>query len=282
MRELSPARDRLDTMEPFYPLHAWVCHECFLVQINDYVTADHIFDEYAYFSSFSSTWLEHASKYVADMTDRLDLDEHSFVVELASQRRVPAAVLRRTRRAVPRHRARSERRPGGDRQGCADRRVVFRQGQGGRDGGRGQAGRSRLRRQRDGSGAGSQRLRRRDPDDPQAGRHRHDRVPARDDHDRGQPVRPDLPRALLLLRADQRRGGLRRSRHDDLRRRRALDPRRFAADLRPPRGRRESPGVRSGARPASSRGGGRLQRRGDVRQVRSSGCARPSASCSSC
>jgi SAM-dependent methyltransferase len=76
--------DRIDTMEPFYPLHAWVCHRCYLVQINDYVTADHIFDEYAYFSSFSATWLQHASDYVQLMTERLDLDEDSFVVELAS------------------------------------------------------------------------------------------------------------------------------------------------------------------------------------------------------
>lgn len=76
--------DRLDTMEPFYPLHAWVCHECFLVQVNDYVSADHIFDEYAYFSSFSTTWLQHAEDYVTAMTDRLELDESSFVVELAS------------------------------------------------------------------------------------------------------------------------------------------------------------------------------------------------------
>ncbi len=76
--------DRLDTMEPFYPLHAWVCHECYLVQINDYVTADHIFDEYAYFSSFSTTWLQHAEDYVTAMTERLALDEDSFVVELAS------------------------------------------------------------------------------------------------------------------------------------------------------------------------------------------------------
>lgn len=76
--------DQLDSMEPFYPLHAWVCHECLLVQINDYVAADHIFDEYAYFSSFSTTWLEHASNYVAGITDRLGLDTDSFVVELAS------------------------------------------------------------------------------------------------------------------------------------------------------------------------------------------------------
>lgn len=76
--------DRLDEMEPFYPLHAWVCHECWLVQINDYVTADHIFEEYAYFSSFSTTWLEHAAQYVGGITERLALGADSFVVELAS------------------------------------------------------------------------------------------------------------------------------------------------------------------------------------------------------
>ena len=78
------AADQIDTMEPFYPLHAWVCHECYLVQINDYVTAEHIFDEYAYFSSYSTSWLEHCERYVADMTERLSLGDDSFVVELAS------------------------------------------------------------------------------------------------------------------------------------------------------------------------------------------------------
>jgi SAM-dependent methyltransferase len=76
--------DKLDTMEPFYPLNVWVCHECFLVQINDYVTADEIFVEYAYYSSFSSSWLKHAEDYVAMITDRLGLGDDSFVVELAS------------------------------------------------------------------------------------------------------------------------------------------------------------------------------------------------------
>ncbi len=76
--------DRLDVMEPFYPLHAWVCEQCFLVQINDYVAADQIFDEYAYFSSFSTTWLQHAENYVGMITERLELDEESYVVELAS------------------------------------------------------------------------------------------------------------------------------------------------------------------------------------------------------
>jgi SAM-dependent methyltransferase len=76
--------DQLDTMEPFYPLHVWVCHECFLVQINDYVSAAHIFDEYAYFSSFSTSWLQHAEDYVAMISERLGLDGDSHVVELAS------------------------------------------------------------------------------------------------------------------------------------------------------------------------------------------------------
>jgi SAM-dependent methyltransferase len=76
--------DKLDTMEPFYPLNVWVCHECFLVQINDYVSADEIFVEYAYYSSFSSSWLKHAEDYVDMITDRLGLGADSFVVELAS------------------------------------------------------------------------------------------------------------------------------------------------------------------------------------------------------
>jgi len=76
--------EQLDKMEPFYPLHAFVCRKCFLVQINDYVPAEHIFTEYAYFSSFSSAWLKHCEDYVGMITDRLGLDAKRFVVELAS------------------------------------------------------------------------------------------------------------------------------------------------------------------------------------------------------
>ena len=71
-------------MEPFYPLHVWVCDRCFLVQLNEYVAAEDIFTEYAYFSSFSSSWLQHAEDYVAMITERLGLGPDSFVVELAS------------------------------------------------------------------------------------------------------------------------------------------------------------------------------------------------------
>jgi SAM-dependent methyltransferase len=78
------AAEDLDGMEMFYPLHVWVCHRCFLVQLNEYVAPEEIFTEYAYFSSFASSWLAHARDYVAMITDRLGLGADSFVVELAS------------------------------------------------------------------------------------------------------------------------------------------------------------------------------------------------------
>ncbi len=78
------SRDQLDSMEPFYPLNVWVCEGCFLVQLNEYVSASEIFEEYAYYSSFSDAWLLHAADYVAMITDRLQLDSSSSVVELAS------------------------------------------------------------------------------------------------------------------------------------------------------------------------------------------------------
>jgi SAM-dependent methyltransferase len=76
--------DALNHMEPFYPLHVWVCAACFLVQLDEYVTPEHIFSEYAYFSSFSTAWLKHAEDYTAMITQRLGLGPKSLVVELAS------------------------------------------------------------------------------------------------------------------------------------------------------------------------------------------------------
>jgi hypothetical protein len=78
------AADQVDKMEPFYPLHVWVCRNCLLVQINDYVRVEEIFTEYAYFSSFSTSWLKHAEQYVGMISERLGLGPQSFVVELAS------------------------------------------------------------------------------------------------------------------------------------------------------------------------------------------------------
>ena len=77
-------RDQLNQMEAFYPLHVMVCEKCFLVQLEQYVSADHIFAEYAYFSSFSDSWLKHSSNYVNMISQRLHLGSQSFVVELAS------------------------------------------------------------------------------------------------------------------------------------------------------------------------------------------------------
>jgi len=76
--------DQLDAMEPFYPLHVRVCESCYLVQLPEYVSREHIFSEYAYFSSYSDSWLQHASKYVAMISQRLDLGKDSLCVELAS------------------------------------------------------------------------------------------------------------------------------------------------------------------------------------------------------
>jgi 2-polyprenyl-3-methyl-5-hydroxy-6-metoxy-1,4-benzoquinol methylase len=76
--------DQLNRMEPFYPLHVYVCAECFLVQLEAYVSAEHIFSDYAYFSSYSDSWVEHSRVYTERMTERFGLGPHSHVVELAS------------------------------------------------------------------------------------------------------------------------------------------------------------------------------------------------------
>ena len=76
--------DQLDQMEPFYPLTAFVCHSCFLVQLPAVQTPEHIFSDYSYFSSYSESWLEHARRYCRDMIDRFGIGADSQVVEIAS------------------------------------------------------------------------------------------------------------------------------------------------------------------------------------------------------
>jgi len=73
-----------NAMEPFYPLRALVCGVCFLVQLEEFQTPERIFSDYAYFSSYSSTWLEHSRRYSEQMIERLGLNEASRVVEIAS------------------------------------------------------------------------------------------------------------------------------------------------------------------------------------------------------
>jgi hypothetical protein len=81
-RHIEP--EQWNAMEPFYPLHAYVCDECFLVQLDEYVSPSEIFKDYAYFSSFSSSWLAHAKAYAAQMKRQLRLGPASKVVEIAS------------------------------------------------------------------------------------------------------------------------------------------------------------------------------------------------------
>jgi hypothetical protein len=71
-------------MEPFYPLVAFVCERCFLVQLEEFVSGEEIFRDYAYFSSYSNSWLEHCERYTEAMVSRLGLAADSLVVEVAS------------------------------------------------------------------------------------------------------------------------------------------------------------------------------------------------------
>ncbi len=79
---LSPKQ--LNQMEPFYPLCVRVCAKCFLVQLEELEHPEKIFGDYAYFSSYSESWLRHARDYCARMIDRFNLGENSMVVEVAS------------------------------------------------------------------------------------------------------------------------------------------------------------------------------------------------------
>jgi len=77
--------EQLNEPEVYYPLRVWVCEKCFLVQIDEYKSAEQIFDAgYAYFSSFSSSWLEHSRTYVEMMYERFGYSPTSLVIEIAS------------------------------------------------------------------------------------------------------------------------------------------------------------------------------------------------------
>jgi SAM-dependent methyltransferase len=76
--------DKLDDPEVFYPLHVRICESCLLVQLPAYVAGEDIFSDYAYFSSYSDSWVAHAKRYAAEMIGRLGLGEGSLVTEVAS------------------------------------------------------------------------------------------------------------------------------------------------------------------------------------------------------
>jgi 2-polyprenyl-3-methyl-5-hydroxy-6-metoxy-1,4-benzoquinol methylase len=78
-------KEQLNEPETFYPLKVYTCHNCFLVQVDEYKKSDAIFDSnYAYFSSYSTSWLAHAKKYTDMMIERFGFNESSQVIEIAS------------------------------------------------------------------------------------------------------------------------------------------------------------------------------------------------------
>jgi 2-polyprenyl-3-methyl-5-hydroxy-6-metoxy-1,4-benzoquinol methylase len=75
---------QLNQMEPFYPLHTRVCEHCWLVQLPQFVAPADIFSEYAYFSSYADSWVEHARQYCESVCQRFGIDRHKRVIEIAS------------------------------------------------------------------------------------------------------------------------------------------------------------------------------------------------------
>jgi hypothetical protein len=82
--ETYPSAADLNQPEVYYPLHVYVCETCFLVQLDQYESAEKIFGDYPYFSSYSDSWLKHCETYCESMRQRFGLDENSFVIEVAS------------------------------------------------------------------------------------------------------------------------------------------------------------------------------------------------------
>lgn len=82
--ETYPSAQELSQGEKYYPLHVFVCENCWLVQLEEYGSAENIFTEYAYFSSYSDSWLKHAEHYCQQVSQRFGLGHDSFVIEVAS------------------------------------------------------------------------------------------------------------------------------------------------------------------------------------------------------
>jgi 2-polyprenyl-3-methyl-5-hydroxy-6-metoxy-1,4-benzoquinol methylase len=82
--ESYPSVEDLSRGEMYYPLHVYVCEECWLVQLEEFESPEAIFSDYAYFASYSDSWLKHCEKYCSEMQKRFGLDARSFVAEVAS------------------------------------------------------------------------------------------------------------------------------------------------------------------------------------------------------
>ena len=82
--ETYPSVAELRRGEMYYPLHVYICQSCWLVQLEEFETPENIFSDYAYFASYSDSWLKHCEKYCLMMKERLGLNENSLVIEAAS------------------------------------------------------------------------------------------------------------------------------------------------------------------------------------------------------
>jgi SAM-dependent methyltransferase len=82
--ETYPSAEDFRRGEVYYPLHAFVCENCFLVQLEEFESPENIFSEYLYFSSYSDSWLKHCETYTSQMVERFGYGSESFVVEVAS------------------------------------------------------------------------------------------------------------------------------------------------------------------------------------------------------
>ena len=111
--ETYPSAADLNRGEIYYPLHVYVCEQCFLVQLEQYESPENIFSDYAYFSSYSDSWLKHAENYCDKMMARFGLNEQSLVVEVASNDGYLLQYFVEAERAGLGHRAGGQRRQGG-------------------------------------------------------------------------------------------------------------------------------------------------------------------------
>ncbi len=275
--------EHVNGMEAFYPLHVLVCRSCWLVQLEQYVSADDIFTEYAYFSSFSTSWVDHVRRYAEDMCARFDIDSGSQVVELASndgyllQWFVEAGVPVLGIEPAANVAAAAEERGVPTMVKFFGRELAIQLAV------QGTSRRPPDRQQRARAGSRPERLRRRHEDVALADRCRDHRVPACHAAARGEPVRHDLPRALLVLLALHGVDDPGRPRARGVRRRRAADARRITSHLRPPRrrphpsdrtSRQGAPGTRGrGTASPTSTGTGSSPHRSKRRSAPSSSCS---------
>ena len=198
--------ERLGAMEPFYPLHVRVCEHCLLVQLEELVAPEEIFTEYAYFSSYSDSWVAHARDYVESVVERFGLGADSQVVELASndgyllqhlvERGIPALGVEPAANVAEVARER----------GIETVVEFFGRELASRLVAEGRQADLLVGEQRVRPRSRPQRLHRRHAAIAGAARRDHDRVPSSGAADRGEPVRHHLPRALLLLLVPHRTG----------------------------------------------------------------------------